>query len=392
MVYDVIGTAALMSGVNLSAGARPRSLDRRAYTAHKAEARAAREKPPGNAVHPLRTSVVSVKPSQAQARGGRRGNKKQLLKAMKNAPIDTFHSDDFFYSVLYAGPQAIAMLQDLMNTLFMEYQSMPQGDRHEDTFGCYIFGTLDFPITLADIIDSIQVLRLCEDAVTNTTPHAMASNLATIYNVSGHIASLLAMYAFYHTDLLRPGNFAPVYNVHLTTSYYTTLCRGLLLTIFDTTARELLTWILRSVSLHELWLYTTEDELKNLHTTQTLKIESVDESDIKKVLFNVNVVKFQRKGVLPPGSRIIANPQLAACVSSTSHGGVDIDVEINYQTLHEFGYFIITEGDAVQVHNNLYVVVADSNSNSLISIPIKIALMTDQTCRRWLMRTEVVDS
>lgn len=390
MVYDVIGTAALMSGVNLTADMQIRALDRRASAARKAQDRAARKQPPGHAVHPLRAGVVTVVPSQASS--NRRSNKRMTLKTLKNAPIDTFHSDDFFYSILKSGPQAIAMLQDLMNTMYMEYQSMPHDDGYEDSLGHYIFNTLDFSVTLADIIDSIQILKSAYDSIeTYSVPHAMDSNLNNIYNVSGHIASLLAMHAFYHTDLLRPGNFAPVYSVHLTTTYYKTLCQGLLLTRFDAIDRDILTCHLRCISQHERWTIIDADEMNISPTTQILHIEEDDLHMIRAVILYEKKITFALSDVLGMGDRLLENPKVQNYIHGLSSGYLREKITVNYRELHTLGYFVITEGDAVRVGESLYIVKIDEDVNDPsniihIYIPDEVVLYSDQTPRHWVIK------
>jgi len=150
-------------------------------------------------------------------------------------------------------------------------------------------------------------------------PDAQRSeHVACIFNISGHLASLLAMHAYYNTDLLRPGNFAPLYNVSLTSTYFSTMSTGLLFRKFPEKSRRLLKRLLHMMVFHELWVAVDDAYLQTEPSTVLLRTQANTQTN---VLFDRHEVWWERRPIDPVKVRAlrgqrIDNPELFSKVKT----------------------------------------------------------------------------
>jgi len=492
MVFDVLGTASLMSGVPM-ASERPPAFARPPEPALPAEDPTL----VGHPVHAARThsrDVVQGASGRARPAGGGGGGVGPLGVAMgglaysgyynkglyqEDRYIDRARREDFFFSLMHASPHAAGMMHDIMTILHLDYAAMPAGRCGVDTFGHFVFHELDFPVNIAAILDSIMLLKecteryqhevrgpgghgvgwtfenhhgrcqiaaenlaaaaalaaggaaplapapvadcLCCNAIfkrantrwcpickppskrpcvlgvgrsnkppayidDNVYPRPDASRSARvscIFNISGHLASLLAMHAYYNTDLLRPGNFAPLYNVALTASYFSTLSRGLLLRKFTLPSRRLLTRLLEMMVYHELWIAVNDDYLAQSPSSALLSLQ--DHADATDVLFDKDVVLWNRVpcGAAPARGRALVNPELLALLKSLPM----LPVSTLIRELHDCNEWWVCEHDYIEdgLHRWVAAPVDESDAPGIIYVRKTCALTVEHVVTQWML-------
>lgn len=404
MVYNVLGTAALVSGTALEVFQSSKRTCVRA-TAGAAGGSGGTAGAAGHLLHAPRLDVQGSAWGDAGDGDGdsddddqtrHSHNLKGLLK--DNRFVQRARNEDFFYSLVHSTAHTRKMLGDIMQKLKNQYTDMARerGDIFQGTVGEFLFEYMTFAVTLLAVIDSIQILkqntdrhkaskdrdvtaahplgwtssthylhcqfynkqrsrknadlfkcgksgvhvdargkvlkcpccRALEDDNTNTSvkcpicepvakhntgliqpehvfadaepnpydklvyPDTAVDTPSTVLAISGHLASMLALHAFLHNDILRPGNAAPVYNVHLTMQYEETLCRGLLLRNLDQDARDKLSPIIGMMTYHELWINVDADEVDVVRIKPFVQCASTGAALLRRPLFHTQTLKW----------------------------------------------------------------------------------------------------
>lgn len=431
MVYNVLGTAALMAGSDVEIfQARKRAKTPKAQTQPTTGA--------GHALHrhAAHDNAMDVTQSEAPTQYQVSRHLNGLFK--DNRYVDRGRTEDFFYSLMHSTPQTHKMMEDILQNMATQYHDLKTTHEHcaldSSMFGVFLFDGLSFPVTLMAIIDGIQILKQNTDRhkrnFDHTTPaghangwsHALHMGIGTcahtdpnqlececclainhtsgapplyvisdaqnpvavacpicqrktmppesfshnldnllypddcavseITSICGHLASMLALHAFLRTELLRPGNHAPLYNVHITMNYENTLCQGLLLRHVSTQAQELLMPILQMMTYHELWIHIPLP----IFTREKLTLmQDSDEKRIRYPLFNQGSIVWKYcTSVNEPGRRInnIKFRETMHKLYSTllSEIGGNPDVTTDMTTLHKNGIYWPCAGDHVECH------------------------------------------
>lgn len=357
MVYNILNTAALISGANIDVF----QSSKRSRIRKPSPPRAAPQA--GHSLHgptqhikwgvqPSSMPVGAAVPADEDKVNDRDEKTKGYLKDHRY--VQRAKADDFFYSLMHSTKHTQKMFDDILQKLRYYHTNMERDTDHKrifnDTVGEFLFIKLkEHRVTLLAVIDAIQILKQQTDKYTDSTDfnvvaahlqhwseahhyrdceenpkngkieQCMMSNhgrlpksgeddcpccraiigsesekpkchicvrkgkppiklrydtgqkdnyyqdklyglhndeytASNILAISGHLASMLAFHAFMHNDLLRPGNNAPIYNVHTTMTYEETLCKGFLTKELKQEEQSLLAPIIQMMTYHELWI------------------------------------------------------------------------------------------------------------------------------------------
>jgi len=213
-----------------------------------------------------------------------------------------------------------------------------------------------------------------------------------VFNISGHLASLLAMHAYFNTDLLRPGNFAPLYNVSLTATYFSTLCRGLLLRQFSEASRGQLTRLLDMMVFHELWMKVDDKYLEAEPSTALMKTSGPRR--FTNVLFDRPQVSWKRlplaghdlRGCVLQNQALFAKVQAGiAAVAAAPAAAVNIEWKQKIEEIHECGAWWLCAQDYFVDGLYVYAAYEDAvdNDANIIWVRKAIQLKVLKTVTQW---------
>lgn len=399
MVYNILGTAALISGTAFEIF----QSSKRART-HESDHESDHESEPepvggvaGHLLHAPRgdgngSGGVQTPRRPLDVQSSRAaGNDKDMVRGYlkDDRYVHRSRNEDFFYSLMHSTLHTRKMLEDIMQKLRYHYTDIQKDPKYADflnnTVGEFLFKTLETDkVTLFAVIDAIQILkqqtdrynknieidttllhplgwttkrhykackqtqfkkpeyndcnmstqgklpdstqkmcpccRVLTGTINNTseekcpicqkykTQYPLVSDpkpvedelydgaaehtAKNILAVSGHLASMLAIHAFMHNDLLRPGNFAPIYNVHLTMAYDETLCRGLLQKPLTKEEQMILAPIVKMMTYHELWINVPESTVSS-QKNGLLQCASDGNKKIRTALYAQSKVYFR---------------------------------------------------------------------------------------------------